>query len=79
MVELLLIKRNSGGLSDIFNRDISDFSSFSFKKVIIKEKVLPEPSLLLMTNLPPIRFISCFDIVVPSPVPPYFLVIELSA
>ena len=59
----------------------SSFSSgFSTTRVwIVKLKELPFLSSLSTHILPPIFSMSCFEMVRPRPVPPYFRVVELSA
>ena len=56
---------------------LSDAPMKSARNVAVK--VVPFPNSLLTTTSPPINFASCFEIVSPRPVPPYFLVVELSA
>ena len=56
---------------------VSEAPIKSAKNVAVK--VVPFPKSLLTTTSPPIKIASCFDIVRPNPVPPYFLVVELSA
>ena len=47
--------------------------------VILENSLMENFKSLLTTTSPPIKIASCFDIVRPNPVPPYFLVVELSA
>ena len=56
---------------------LSDAPMKSARNVAVK--VVPFPNSLFTTTSPPINIASCFDIVSPNPVPPYFLVVELSA
>ena len=50
-----------------------------FLKTAVNQNIVPLPSRLSTPISPPIISASCFDIVNPKPVPPYFRVVELSA
>jgi len=61
-------------------RGIVSFSTSGCKSnCAVNQKVLPLPSSLSIPISPPMSSTSCLDIVVPSPVPPYFRVVEPSA
>ena len=45
----------------------------------VNQKVVPCPGVLVRPSRPPIMPTSCFTMASPSPVPPYFLVIDPSA
>jgi len=54
-------------------------SSPSFlRNTAVKKNVDPLPSLLFTSIVPPMALTSCLQIVSPSPVPPYFRVVEAS-
>ena len=50
-----------------------------FASRAVNQNVLPRPSSLSTPMAPPIISASCLEIASPSPVPPYFRVVELSA
>ncbi len=54
-------------------------AAVSLVKSSSKEKTVPRPGSLSTSMLPPMNSTSLLEMLRPSPVPPYFLVIELSA